>query len=1210
MSGGFINVENLTGNTGIDNFDLSGGTLAGSVDGAGGIDTLTANNVVNSWTVTSVNGGSVTGTGGFSNIENLLGSANTDNFTIIGGSIESIDGAGGIDILTADNNAINSWSITGVNSGAVTDVARFSGIENLIGGTNTDNFVLTGAGSVSSSIDGNGGINSLTARDNAINNWSMITTDSGAVNDVASFNDIQNLVGGANTDNFVLLGTGSVSGSIDGNGGSNSLAARDNVINNWTITTTDSGAVNDVASFNDIQNLIGGLFSDNFVLSGSGSVSGSIDGNAGTNSLTARDNATNNWGISATHSGSVTDVASFNNIQNLIGGANTDNFVLSGVATVIGRIDGKGGSNSLTANNTNNTWNIIANNTGTVTNTNGFENIQNITGGALIDSITFTTIGSSLDGLIDGGLGIDSLNIEALDSDVIVQLGSGIDSNINVNNVETITANALHTNEIIADNNLNTWNIDGTDTGLIKDSISPTPESTVRFVNFDNITGGANDDIFHLLNTGIISGVIDGGDQSIFDSVDYSAQTIVNVQLGSAFGSVQNAERIIGNNTDSTLVAKDGVDNLWNITGVNDGSVRSVVDVSSVTFVDFNFLRGGDQQDTFNVNGGSAIINAGAGDDLLNVNLSGTENGIIVFDGDAHNTGDIVNFIGGSAGYAGSFNSDVTGANDDQFVYTNAANTFSVTYNYTELVQDDLIANTLTVNGTAANDSIDLDNQMFTVNGARAVNYNSANKNNLTINGQASDDVINILGDLSITNSLTLLAETVDNSLASTITTDELVISNVTNAGTSANRLLTNIDNLSVLSSGSVYVQDNNFINISQLNNTSLLDVRTTGDISDGSALISSGVVKLSANNGSILLDNNNQLSGPLSLVAILADVTLTNAVNTDLALVNTQNLIVTSSAQITDSGSITATGDTILTSAGAIVLDSSNNLNNLTVTNASNLVVNDSNTLSIVSIDTTGSTSVTANGIALGRVSAGSVNLDAGSGQITDTNGGNTNVASDSLVMRAASGIGSIDAIETSTSELDVINNATGMVKITNTGNVLLSNLVNSGDIDFKNDSNVTIDNIDAGFTVGKLRMDVTNGSIFGVNRAGIDYLSVPDITADSAFVTVTGEFGTFERSIVLKINSEFFLFSTISNKFFFAGQPPPIVNDESDIQFNVSDLINSTSGQRLIEIESIADIDPAIFTELHNYNQENISIRLPRDQMFEDELEEYDQL
>ena len=136
-----------------------------------------------------------------------------------------------------------------------------------------------------------------------------------------------------------------------------------------------------------------------------------------------------------------------------------------------------------------------------------------------------------------------------------------------------------------------------------------------------------------------------------------------------------------------------------------------------------------------------------------------------------------------------------------------------------------------------------------------------------------------------------------------------------------------------------------------------------------------------------------------------------------------------------------------------------------------------------------------------------------------------------------------------------------------------------------------------------------MANGSVFGVNRGGVDFFSVPDITADAAFVTVNGEFGTIERPIVLRLNSEFFLASTISSTFFLGGSPP-VVNDTSDLQLSVFDSLNSVSGQQLIEIESLADIDPAIFTELHNYSQKNISIRLPRDQMFDDELENYDRL
>jgi hypothetical protein len=51
--------------------------------------------------------------------------------------------------------------------------------------------------------------------------------------------------------------------------------------------------------------------------------------------------------------------------------------------------------------------------------------------------------------------------------------------------------------------------------------------------------------------------------------------------------------------------------------------------------------------------------------------------------------------------------------------------------------------------------------------------------------------------------------------------------------------------------------------------------------------------------------------------------------------------------------------------------------------------------------------------------------------------------------------------------------------------------------------------------------------------------------------------------------------------------------------------DAIGSASQQRLIEVESIEDIDPAIFTAVRNYNYDDISIRMPRDQLYEDELD-----
>src|SRR4029079_18127790 len=96
---------NLVGNAQTDTFTLNGGTLSGSVDGAGGSDTLIGDNVVNTFVATAANGGTATGvTGGFSNVENLTGNAQADTFRLTGGTLSgAVNGAAGTDPPTGHN---------------------------------------------------------------------------------------------------------------------------------------------------------------------------------------------------------------------------------------------------------------------------------------------------------------------------------------------------------------------------------------------------------------------------------------------------------------------------------------------------------------------------------------------------------------------------------------------------------------------------------------------------------------------------------------------------------------------------------------------------------------------------------------------------------------------------------------------------------------------------------------------------------------------------------------------------------------------------------------------------------------------------------------------------------------------------------------------------------------------------------------------------
>ncbi len=105
----FSNFAFLDGSSGNDNFALSGGTLGGGLNGMGGTNSLTGNNVVSSWGITGANTGTVTGIGGgFLNIQNLVGGNANNTFTFAdGGSVTSINGGN-----LANTNILDYGSVT------------------------------------------------------------------------------------------------------------------------------------------------------------------------------------------------------------------------------------------------------------------------------------------------------------------------------------------------------------------------------------------------------------------------------------------------------------------------------------------------------------------------------------------------------------------------------------------------------------------------------------------------------------------------------------------------------------------------------------------------------------------------------------------------------------------------------------------------------------------------------------------------------------------------------------------------------------------------------------------------------------------------------------------------------------------------------------------------------------------------------------------
>ena len=124
----FTNFSSLTGGAQVDTFNLVGGTLAGEVDGAGGSsDELVGDNVVNTFDITGTDSGNATGVGSFVNIENLTGNADADTFTFTAALTGTASGEGEDDTFNIIDGGDENQSIDGGADGANGDEVSYAG---------------------------------------------------------------------------------------------------------------------------------------------------------------------------------------------------------------------------------------------------------------------------------------------------------------------------------------------------------------------------------------------------------------------------------------------------------------------------------------------------------------------------------------------------------------------------------------------------------------------------------------------------------------------------------------------------------------------------------------------------------------------------------------------------------------------------------------------------------------------------------------------------------------------------------------------------------------------------------------------------------------------------------------------------------------------------------------------------------------------------
>ena len=573
------------------------------------------------------------------------------------------DYSGDGDMLQVVGKA-NDWRIAGENQGNVEGPGpvSFMGIENLFGGADADRFIFDLGGKLGGLIDGGEGADTLLGADEA-NIWEILSLDSGSLN-AQIFASIENLIGGADQDVFVLADMAGVTGAVDGGGGQDALDYSSYAVD--VSVNLQTGESTGTAGIRNIENLKGG---------------------SGDDTVVGPDTDTT-WNIEEIDAGQVAGIR-FAGFENLKGGAGADLFVFADGAGITGMIEGGGGINTLdfSAYTTDVHVNL---NAGTATGTGGISNIQNVIGGAGNDALTGDAspnilVGGAGNDHLSGGMGSDTLDggegtdtvAEARDADLIIKdtslsVGTEVEDVLasiekanltggasdNTMDASGFTGSAIlsggegddtftlglgtyaidggaGSDKLVAPNSSNSWEVTDLDAGTL--NCNP-------FSSIENLIGGMLDDNFVLLAGGLATGLIDGrSGRDRLKGGDGANSWVLNALKTGLFNGkpFKDIEDFEGGAGEDTLYGPEA-DTTWQITGDGSGNV------AGYEFFGMENLTGAaDNEDTFVFESGgslSGLIDGGDGGfdsivtnggiDTLVYSAAGPDAGRIDRDGD------------------------------------------------------------------------------------------------------------------------------------------------------------------------------------------------------------------------------------------------------------------------------------------------------------------------------------------------------------------------------------------------------------------------------------------------------------------------------------------------------------------------------------------------------------------------------------------------
>uniref|UniRef100_UPI00165FE745 filamentous hemagglutinin N-terminal domain-containing protein n=1 Tax=Teredinibacter waterburyi TaxID=1500538 RepID=UPI00165FE745 len=774
----FTAIQNFQGGTDDDIFKVSGtATLAGA-DGGDGTDTVdfsqyTGDNII----VELGDHGS-----DFSSIESYTGDGTTNTTLAIATTI-----TGAVDWeLNGENDGTVSYSYTDDSEATQNPEVTFKDFANLTGGTGKDTFDLTATAAVVTGLINGGGGASDEIKAPAIDNlWTITesgndslaythdTTDyqiefsaieiltgnsandtfkfdsntiamtiagKDGTKDTLDFTAIANNVEGSDPNDITVDLSGSTSPSIaasgiesiKANGANSNTLIGYSVGSNWGISAPDAGKVTSKSDsistfdFSGFKNLTGSSTNaDSFALTGTGTVTGEINGNIATNnsatnnSITGR-NVGTEWTISNLNTGSSTHVTKFSNIHSLSGGSEDDIFNFTEDGRLAGEIKGDAqatdGADQITALVGNNTWLFTAEESsltrsGTKT---IFSEIESISGGSGVDTFTVestSTIPASASAGGDGDV-IDVVDLSNLTS-ANVDLSEG--SVLGITGAEKVEGNGTDSQITgwATEDTQNFWSLTGVNDGKVENKTGETLNSSIQFEDFVTLQGTNIDDTFTVSE-----------------------------------GSLSAAGKIKGGGGSNTLVGPNA-DSQWSVTRSNEGKLRTTSEGLIVDFVQIHNLQGGSKDDAFSLSSMSLVTSIDGGEHTLGdtLDFSESDDDVTVQIG-ASSTGfeNIERFKGNGESAASTFSSQLKFMDDASASSSwniTGVNDGSITYNLGsgENTIDFIDFNILT--GTAGDDTFTLANNSAAITGS--IDGGSGGKNQI-INSGSNGVVFNVAG--------------------------------------------------------------------------------------------------------------------------------------------------------------------------------------------------------------------------------------------------------------------------------------------------------------------------------------------------------------------------------------------------------------------------------------------------------------------------------